>query len=52
MRRIWSIILMSCLCQILLAQTNVTITDTENWKYTSLQSYVGQTIRLDRKSVV
>ena len=47
MRRIWSIILMSCLCQILLAQTNVTITDTENWKYTSLQSYVGQTIRFD-----
>lgn len=44
MRRIWSIILMSCLCQILLAQTNVTITDTENWKYTSLQSYVGKTI--------
>ena len=47
MRRIWSITLMSILCQILLAQTNVTITDTENWKYTSLQSYVGQTIRFD-----
>ena len=47
MRRIWSIMLMSCLCQILLAQTHVSITDTENWKYTSLQSYVGQTIRFD-----
>ena len=47
MRRIWSIMLLSCLCQILLAQTHVTITDTENWKYTSLQSYVGQTIRFD-----
>lgn len=47
MRRIWSITLMSILCQILVAQTNVTITDTENWKYTSLQSYVGQTIRFD-----
>ncbi|MBR5854790.1 MAG: T9SS type A sorting domain-containing protein [Paludibacteraceae bacterium] len=47
MRRIWSFILMSCLCHILLAQTEVTITDTENWQYTSLKSYVGQTIRFD-----
>lgn len=46
MQRIGCFIIMFCgFCNLLLSQTIVTITDTENWQYTELRPYVGQKIR-------
>ena len=46
MKRFWIlIILISLLCGSAVAQTVVHIDDAENWRYTELKSYVGQTIR-------
>ena len=46
MKRFWILImLINALVVSTMAQTVVTIDDTENWRYTELKPYVGQTIR-------
>ena len=47
MKRLGYLIVTLCMAAQLLAQTKVTISDPETWKYTELSNYIGQTIQFD-----
>ena len=47
MKRLGYLIFTLCIAAQLLAQTKVTISDPETWKYTELSNYIGQTIQFD-----